>query len=154
MTIFKLFKRSTIKCPRCLGKRFVDWDDIRRLNRQLKWIPAPCAYCDAKGRVPKEMLSKVAVDCTYLTIDLPESVIEKIKQGDPETVEKGKQREVFVDQLIEYAEHLFVTQNLDAESIANLYLKFEAEEAPFAVTREELIKYIQGVIELKKSFLA
>ncbi|WP_433835556.1 hypothetical protein [Flavobacterium anhuiense] len=153
MRIFNFRTRSTIKCPRCLGKRFVDWDDIRRLNRQLKWVPAPCAYCDATGRVPKEILSKVAVDCMYLTIDLPESTIEKIKEGDPETVEKGKQREVFVDHLIAFAEHHFLTQNLDAENIANLYLNTEAEKANFAVTKEELIKYIQGVIDLKKSEL-
>ncbi|MDP5202138.1 hypothetical protein [Flavobacterium sp. DG2-3] len=153
MTLFNFFRRSNIKCPRCLGKRFVDWDDIRRLNRQLKWVPAPCAYCDATGRVPKELLSKVAVDCMYLTIDLPESVIEKIKEGDHETVEKGKQRELFVDHLIQYAEHHHFTQNLDAESIANLYLESEAEKASFAVTRQELIKYIQGVIELKKTVL-
>ena len=31
--------------------------------------------------------------------------------------------------------------------------EFEAEKAPFAVTKEELIKYIQGVIELKKTVL-
>ncbi len=153
MNIFNFLKRSTVKCPRCLGKRFVDWDDIRRLNRQLKWVPAPCAYCDATGRVPKEMLSKVAVDCMYLTIDLPESVIEKIKEGDHETIEKGKQRELFVDHLIQYSEHHFLTQNLDAESIANLYLNTEAEKANFSVTKEELIKYIQGVIDLKKSEL-
>lgn len=153
MSIFNFFKRSDTKCPRCLGKRFVDWDDIKRLNRQLKWVPAPCAYCDATGRVPKELLSKVAVDCMYLTIDLPESVIEKIKEGDAATIEKGKQRELFVDHLIQYAEHHYVTQNLDAESIANLYLNSEAEKASFSVTREELIKYIQGVIELKKKTL-
>ncbi|MNQ26345.1 hypothetical protein D3C85_395790 [compost metagenome] len=153
MTIFNFFKRSTTKCPRCLGKRFVDWDDIRRLNRQLKWVPAPCAYCDATGRVPKGLLSKVAVDCMYLTIDLPESVIEKIKEGDKETIEKGKQRELFVDHLIEYAEHHYLTQNMDAESIATLYLNTEAEKANFSVTKEELIKYIQGVIKLKKTKL-
>ncbi|MBB4800037.1 hypothetical protein HNP37_000076 [Flavobacterium nitrogenifigens] len=153
MRIFNLFKRSDIECPRCLGKGFVDWEDIARLNRRLKWVPAPCAYCNATGKVEKEMLSKVAVDCMYLTIDLPESVIEKIKEGDRETVEKGKQRELFVEFLIQYAEHHYFTQNMDAESIANLYLKNEAENAPFSATREELIKYIQGVIELKKSVL-
>lgn len=150
MNIFNFFKRSTIKCPRCLGKRFVDLEDIIRLNRQLKWTPAPCAYCDATGRVPKELPNIVAVDCMYLTIDLPESVIEKIKEGDHQTIEKGKQRELFIDHLIEFAEHHYHTQNLDAENIANLYLKFEAEKAPYAVTKEELIKYIQGVIELRK----
>ncbi|MBZ4036999.1 hypothetical protein K6T82_19690 [Flavobacterium sp. 17A] len=151
MSIFNFFKRSNVKCPRCLGKRFVDWEDIRRLNRQLKWTPAPCAYCNASGRVEKEMISKVAVDCMYLTIDLPESVIEKIKEGDAATIEKGKQRELFVDFLIQFTEHHYLTQNMDAENIANLYLATEAKTANFSVTKPELIKYIQGVIELKKS---
>lgn len=153
MSIFNLFKRSDIECPRCLGKGFVDWEDIVRLNRQLKWVPAPCAYCDAVGKVHEEMLSKVAVDCMYLTIDLPESVIEKIKEGDQETIEKGQQRELFIDQLIQYAAHHYLNKNMDAESIANLYLSTEEESALFSVTREELIQYIQGVIELKKSEL-
>ena len=153
MSIFNLFKRSDIECPRCLGKGFVDWEDIVRLNRQLKWVPAPCAYCDAAGKVHEEMLSKVAVDCMYLTIDLPESVIEKIKEGDQETIEKGQQRELFIDQLIQYAAHHYLNKNMDAESIANLYLSTEEESALFSVTREELIQYIQGVIELKKSEL-
>lgn len=149
MSIFNLFKRSDIKCPRCLGKGFVDWEDIIRLKRQLKWVPAPCAYCDASGRVNKELLSKVAVDCMYLTIDLPETVIEKIKEGDATTIERGKQRERFVDHLIQFAEHHYLTQNMDAENIANLYLSTEEESAAFSVTREELIKYIQSVIKLK-----
>jgi len=148
MRIFNLFRRSAVKCPRCLGKGFVSHEDIARLNRQLKWVPAPCAYCEATGKVKKELLSKVAIDCMYLTIDLPESVIEKIKAGDPETIEKGKQRELFVDHLIQYAQHHHVSQNMNAESIASLYLKAEAEKASFAVTHEELTKYIQGVIEL------
>ncbi len=110
MSIFNFFKRSDIKCPRCLGKGFVDLEDIIRLNRQLKWVPAPCAYCNASGRVEKEILSKVAVDCMYLTIDLPESVIEKIKQGDTETIEKGKERERFIDHLIQYAEQHYLNK--------------------------------------------
>ncbi|WP_289665181.1 hypothetical protein [Flavobacterium panacagri] len=151
MSIFNFFKRSDIECPRCLGKGFVDLEDIIRLKRQLKWVPAPCAYCNATGRIEKEMLSKVAVDCMYLTIDLPESVIEKIKEGDQETIEKGQQRERFVDHLIQYAEQHYLNQNMDAESIANLYLSTEEENAAFSVTKEELIKYVQGVISLKRS---
>lgn len=154
MSIFNFFRKSDIKCPRCLGKGFVDAEDIIRLNRQLKWTPAPCAYCNASGRVEKEMLSKVAVDCMYLTIDLPESVMEKIKEGDQETIEKGKQRELFIDTLIQFAEHHYLTQKMDAESIANLYLKTEAETATFTVNKPDLIKYVQGVIDLKKSQLS
>ncbi|MFB9078927.1 hypothetical protein ACFFLS_10490 [Flavobacterium procerum] len=151
MSIFNFFKRLDIECPRCLGKGFVELEDIIRLKRQLKWVPAPCAYCNATGRVEKEMLSKVAVDCMYLTIDLPESVIEKIKNGDQETIEKGKQRERFVEHLIAFVEKQYLNQNKDAESIANLYLSTEEENAAFSVNKEELVKYIQGVIELKNA---
>ncbi|AWK04471.1 hypothetical protein HYN56_09580 [Flavobacterium crocinum] len=151
MRIFNFFNRSAVTCPRCLGKGFVDWEDIIRLKRQLKWVPAPCAYCNATGKAEKEMLSKVAVDCMYLTIDLPESEIEKIKNGDQETIEKGNQRERFVDQLIQFAEQHYLNQNMDAESIANLYLSTEQENAVFSVTKEELIKYVEGVINLKRS---
>ncbi|WP_239023261.1 hypothetical protein [Flavobacterium endoglycinae] len=140
-----------MKCPRCLGKGFVDWEDIRRLNKQLKWVPAPCAYCNGEGKVDKEMLSKVAVDCTYLTIDLPESEIEQIKNGEEEAIEKGKQRELFIENLIQFAEKHLQNQNLDAESIANLYMETEDETAPFSVDKESLIKYIQGIIEFKRS---
>lgn len=106
MTIFKkLFRKSDLECPRCLGKTFVDWDDIKRLNRQLKWVPAPCAYCLGTGKVTKEMITNVPVDYTYLTIDLPESEMDKIKEGNAETLEKGRLRDLFLDNLIKYAEH-------------------------------------------------
>lgn len=154
MTLFKLlFKKSKLECPRCLGKGFVDWEDIRRLKNQLKWTPAPCAYCNASGKTSQEMLSKVAVDYTYLTIDLPESVMEKIKDGDKETLEKGKNREVFLDNLIKYAEYHYLNSKMNAENIANLYLSTEDENALFSLERENLILYIERIIELKRSEL-
>lgn len=154
MTIFKsLFKKSNIECPRCQGKAFVDLDDIRRLNRLLKWVPAPCAYCYGSGRVTKEMLSKVPVDYTYLTIDLPESEMEKIKEGHEETLEKGRNRDLFLDNLIQYAEHHYVNHKMDAVSIADLYLSTEEETALFSLERGNLIRYNEKVIELKKAEL-
>lgn len=149
MTIFNFFKKSNIECPRCLGKGLVDWEDIRRLNKQLRWVPAPCAYCNGIGKVNKEQLSKVAVDCVYLTIDLPESELEKIKEGDEETVEKGKQRELFVDNLIEYVEHQHISNDMDAEDIANLYLSTEDEKAAFYVDKKSLLLYIQKIIDFR-----
>jgi hypothetical protein len=152
MTIFNfLFKKSNVECPRCLGKTFVDWDDIRRLNKQLKWVPAPCAYCLGTGKVSKEMLSKVPVDYTYLTIDLPESEMEKIKDCNEETLEKGKRHDLFLDNLIKYAQHHYLNSKMDAISIADLYLKTEDETASFSLERKNLIQFIEKVIELKKS---
>jgi hypothetical protein len=154
MTFFKfLFKNSQVKCPRCLGKTFVDWDDIERLNKVLKWTPAPCAYCVGKGKVFKEMLSQVPVDYTYLTIDLPESEMEKIKEGHKETLEKGRLHELFFDHLIKFAEQHYLNSKKDAAYIADLYLSTENESAPFSVERKNLIQYFERVIKLKKSEL-
>jgi len=47
----KLFNKDRIQCPRCLGKGHVDWDDIKRLDKELKWIPGSCAYCNGKGTI-------------------------------------------------------------------------------------------------------
>lgn len=152
MTFFNfLFKNTNLECPRCIGKGFVDHEDIKRLNRQLKWAPGPCAYCDASGKVTEELLSKVAVDTSYLTIDLPESEIEKIKNGDEETIKKGKLQELFIDNLIKYIEDQYLLNNMDADSIADLYLSTEEENAVFSVEKENLLQYIHKIIELKKS---
>lgn len=154
MTIFKLlFGKTKEKCPRCNGKKFVDWEDIRRLNNLLKWTPGPCAYCNASGKIDPEMLSKVAVNNVYLTFDLPESEMEKIKNGDEKTVEKAKQHELFVDHLIQFAQYQYTTQNMNAENIANLYLKTEDELALFSVERKNLVAYIEKIIELKRAEL-
>ncbi|SHF76783.1 hypothetical protein [Flavobacterium defluvii] len=154
MSIFKhLFNKSEPQCPRCLGKGFVDWDDIRRLNKVLKWVPAPCAYCNGSGKTTKEMLANVPVDMTYLTIDLPESEIEKIKNGDIETLEKGKQKELFLENLIKYVQDHYLNKNMTAEDIAELYLRTESENAQFSIERQNLIQYIRQIIELKKSDL-
>jgi hypothetical protein len=154
MTIFNfLFKKSSLECPRCLGKAFVDWDDIRRLNKVLKWAPGPCAYCLGSGKVDKEMLSKVPVDYTYLTIDLPESEMEKIKEGHAETLEKGRIHEFFLDNLIKYAEHHYISEKMNAESIADLYLRTEDETALFSLERKNLVQYIEKIIELKRAEL-
>ena len=42
---------SMVQCPRCLGKTHVDQEDIRRLGREMEWIPGPCAYCEGTGKV-------------------------------------------------------------------------------------------------------
>jgi len=150
MTIFNfLFRKSNTECPRCLGKGFVDLDDIRRLNKVLKWTPAPCAYCLGSGKVATEMLSKVPVDYTYLTIDLPESEMDKIKEGDEETLEKGRIHELFLDDLIKYIEQQYLNNKMDAESIADLYLSTKDETALFSLERKNLIQYIEKIIQLK-----
>jgi hypothetical protein len=49
---------NQVTCPRCLGKGFVDDDDIKRLNHVGEWLEGTCAYCDGIGIVDKEKLSQ------------------------------------------------------------------------------------------------
>src|SRR5690348_13904757 len=65
--MFSSFFKSKVECPRCLGKGNVDLDDIIRLGKKGIWIPGKCAYCNGKGKVSSDMLSKVKADNPYLT---------------------------------------------------------------------------------------
>lgn len=58
--------------PEMLAKGNVDWEDIKRLGKELKWLPGKCAYCNGTGKVSSEMLSKLSADTTYLTTDISE----------------------------------------------------------------------------------
>jgi hypothetical protein len=49
---------SKIECPRCLGKTDVDWDDIKRLQLELFWVPGPCRYCEGSGKLPKRLIAE------------------------------------------------------------------------------------------------
>ena len=72
-----LFQKPTEKCPRCLGKGFVDNSDIERLNKELEWGIGKCVYCFGKGKVNKQTISNIPVDLSYLTLE--RSKIERWK---------------------------------------------------------------------------
>jgi hypothetical protein len=46
-------KKNEMICPRCLGKGFVDLNDIKRLDRKKDWGQGYCRYCDAQGFVER-----------------------------------------------------------------------------------------------------
>ncbi|HEX8576005.1 MAG TPA: hypothetical protein VF677_06885 [Flavobacterium sp.] len=147
----RIFRKPHLKWPRCLGKGKVDWEDIRRLNKQLKWQLDKCAYCNGHGKVTAETFSEISFDNTYLTIDLTTCEKNKLKNGDIETVEKAKMHEKFLNNLINYIEHKFLVEHLDVESIADLYLSTEHKSKIFSIKRNDLISYIKKVIDIKKS---
>ena len=66
----KFFGKENIECPRCLGKGGVDRNDIKRLGKELKWLPEKCAYCNGTGKVSLKMTERVKADKTYLTTDI------------------------------------------------------------------------------------
>ena len=40
-------------CPRCVGKGFVDENDIKRLKSFYNWYPGVCGFCKGTGYVDR-----------------------------------------------------------------------------------------------------
>lgn len=138
-----------IQCPRCLGKGNVDWEDIKRLNKELKWAPDRCAYCNGAGTVHPDLLKKVAVDESYLTTDLsPEEHLNLLRQ-DPAALEQARQYDERIDNFIKQILHLHTVGNMDPLQIAEFYLIPEPEYKSklYLKEKEELADYIRRAIE-------
>jgi len=67
-----------IECPRCLGKKKVDWEDILRLNMKGLWTPGKCNYCGGKGKVDIDFSKKVPPNAS-----LSENILDTVKKYKP-----------------------------------------------------------------------
>lgn len=149
--INKLFNKSKVDCPRCLGKGNVDWDDIKRLGQELKWLPGQCAYCNATGKVTSEMLSKISVDNMYLTTDITQDERQKLINNDSDALERAAYYEMEVNGFIRQVEFLYFTANLNMDMIVEFYLIAKTEPEISPSEKEEFIDYIERIIEHKKA---
>ena len=142
----RIFNTNTIECPRCLGKGHVDWDDIKRLKRELKWLPGSCAYCDEKGTISSELQDKIAVDLTYLTIEtLPEEK-KRLINNNKEAIERSIDYESRTDSFISQIEFLHFQGNMEPYKIAEFYHLNTTVDPEDQI---KLVDYIKRVIELK-----
>lgn len=148
--ILHLFQKPTEKCPRCLGKGFVDNYDIERLNKKLEWSPGKCAYCFGKGKVNKQTISKIPADLSYLTLD--RSKIERLKLTIGNTNAK-KRAELYQESLTDLINHItkqYFVGKLDIETIADLHFaRFKIRNVSIE-DKIEFMRYIEKVIEFKK----
>jgi hypothetical protein len=145
-------KNQTFKeCPRCLGKGKVDWNDIRRLNRELKWIPGTCAYCEGTGKVDNKIESNVPVDASYLVINLAEDERKRILNGNPDAIERGKQHEDRVESFINQIAYLHFERYLTPLEIAKFFLKGDENLDSYESEKQILVEYAERVIQKKTS---
>lgn len=142
--INKLFNKNNKDCPRCLGKGNVDWEDIKRLNKELKWRPGSCAYCNGKGKINTTFENKVSLDNTYLTTDLTETEKMKIINGDEQVILRGIHFEEKADAFINKVKFLNINTSLTAEKITEFYLIPEKETS--IDHKEELLDYIKRIV--------
>ncbi|MEP6844779.1 MAG: hypothetical protein ABI861_02200 [Panacibacter sp.] len=149
--ISKLFGGQKIDCPRCLGKGEVDRDDIKRFNKELKWIPGKCAYCYGTGKVSSRMASKVKADNTYLTTDIPQEERKRLFNADFGAIQRADYYDAQIDNFIKRIEYLYFVGNIDAHKIADFYLIPKPDSEITVEERQEIFEYVEKVIEKKKT---
>ncbi|MBN8852274.1 MAG: hypothetical protein J0H07_10495 [Sphingobacteriales bacterium] len=155
MKFFKwLFKGtvSKVQCPRCIGKGHVDWNDIKRLNNELKWRPGRCAYCNGTGKVAPDMESKVAVDLAYLVNELPFAERKRLINNDPEAIKRAEVFGKTVDNFIEEIRDLFFIRNLEIDAIAEHFLQSAPDMLydTYIKEKQALMDCIKNIIEFRK----
>ena len=137
--------------PALLGKGHVDWDDIKRFNKELKWIPGSCAYCNGVGEVDSKMEEDVPVDTTYLVTELPEEERQRVISGHPEALERAHQYDDELDDFINGISYLYFETNLQPVQIARFYLLPAQDSESYEKQFQEMIEYVEKVIQVKRS---
>ncbi|AWM14726.1 hypothetical protein DI487_13240 [Flavobacterium sediminis] len=148
--LINLFKKPTEKCPRCLGKGFVDNNDIERLNKKLEWLPGKCAYCFGKGKVNKQTISSIPADLSYLTLN--RSKIERLKLtiGNKNAKKRAELYQKNLNDLINHITKQYFVGQLDIETIADLHFaRFKIKHVSIE-EKKEFMKYTEKVIELNR----
>ena len=138
-------------CPRCLGKGNVDWDDIKRLKKELRWLPGVCAYCNGVGKIDPKMEDTVAVDTTFLTNNLSKQERRRILNGDPAILERANLYDRHIDEFIKQICFLYFEGNLSANQIVDFFTISKSVFKAFKNEKVKLTDYIERVIQVSKS---
>lgn len=146
----KFFGKLKVQCPRCLGKGYVDQEDIKRLKKELQWVPDTCMYCNGKGEVDAKLPSKIAVDSSYLTTNLTYSERKKFINNDEATIRRANFREAERDKFIAEVEYLYFSCDLSPSRITEFYLLHLGTSEIDTDARFELESYINKIIEHRK----
>src|ERR1044072_3977598 len=153
----RFFKRSNdqVTCPRCLGKGHVDENDIKRLKKEMQWLPGNCAYCNGLKTVAADMVNTVPVDLTYLTTELSATERRKLKSNDQNAMQRASDFDAYINEYVEHVAQLYFVENLEVEEIAEQLLQPKpvspGENSEYLQAKTELMDYIAKIIALKKN---
>lgn len=144
------FNKTNIECPRCSGKGKVDWDDIKRLEMELKWDPGKCGYCDGRGKVTSKMIENVPVNMTYLTADLPKEERKRLFKNDLQSHYRAEMFDQHLEDMIKQIKYLHNICDLDLEKIHRFYLLNSISSESIDTDSEKMKAYIHRVIDSQK----
>ena len=145
-------KSKIIDCPRCLGKGYVDKQDIKRLRREFYWIEGPhCAYCDGMKYVSFDFACKVNADEWFLCSDGNKEEMQKFINEDELIISSVRQTEQFINYVGKYLMDNYINKGINKEQIIkqlSMDLKFPYSEIkPFI---QEMIHKIKTNILYNK----
>jgi len=139
--------KNNVECPRCLGKKIVDQDDIKRLDLELFWLPGPCAYCEEEGKVSERLIAEFPADSLCFSLNISPEDRRKIRKHDQEAIDRAelfvKDMYCFVDEI----SYLYITGGMNSKQILEFCLIREASISDEET--EELLKYIENVVKTK-----
>lgn len=145
--INKLFgkKQEKIDCPRCLGKGHVTWEDIKRMNRELKWSPGSCAYCNSTGKVYPDIVERIPIETTYLTTDISAKEARKLQNGDKDALERAEKLELDIDNFIYEIMDLH-RNKMSISQITEYYILKYPHHFRTDFQKNEFTEYVQRLI--------
>lgn len=129
----------------------MDTEDIKRLGKEFKWIPGPCAYCNGKGTVRKSMIKKIPVDTTYLSTDLVSSERTRLISGDKAALERAEYFEIQTEAMLEQIHFLHTSANLDSKSIAEFYSIADQQLKRDQVAFDDFVEYVEQILSKKNN---
>jgi len=136
-------QEDKIQCPRCLGKGHVDNEDIKRLKKEIYWIPGSCAYCEGSGSVTSDIINSTEVDEAYLTTDLSPEERIKFLIKDNEAVERSKTFKSAIEYLKDTVIRLYSEENKNINEITAAILN----DLEISNSDEDKVKELEAFIE-------
>jgi|TARA_B110000908_G_C10011556_1_gene338792 hypothetical protein len=143
-----------INCPRCLGKGFVNKEDIKRLRREFFWIEGPhCAFCDGKKHVKYDFANRFNADDWYITSDLDKGKFQRYLNEDEEILNEIRHTEQYVYYFGNYIMEHHVSRGLSKEKvIASLARELQIEIADIREDVDGMIEQIKtNILNVKPS---
>jgi len=119
-------------------------DDIKRLKNELIWMPGKCAYGNGVGKVKPEMITGVAANDGYFTLDISKLERNFFINGNQAAIKRGEAHKEYVDLIIQNIKELYFVENLDIEEMAELYLQSIPEWG--IKQKNELSSYIKRLL--------
>lgn len=147
--INRIFRSNMVDCPRCLGKGKVDFEDIKRLKKELFWAPGKCAYCNGIGKVPPDTMEKLSADFEYLTTDLTSLERHKVINANVDALTRAKEFKEEIQKIVEEIEYLYYIENKEPSEIADHLFHKRDQFVYSASEKQELIDYVETVIKSK-----